>query len=130
MRRLIYGLSGLGDLLLTSTSVKSRNFSLGVALGQGIRLDKVLADRMADQPAIAGDVLMDDVIWPIVDALVSFANQIAPSMGSVIDFKIPIDNIIGPSMELAQTLSQLKSSHKDSPKSTTVFVGNPKGPSV
>ena len=89
-----------------------------------------LADRMADQPAIAGDVLMDDVIWPIVDALVSFANQIAPSMGSVIDFKIPIDNIIGPSMELAQTLSQLKSSHKDSPKSTTVFVGNPKGPSV
>jgi glycerol-3-phosphate dehydrogenase (NAD(P)+) len=29
------GLSGLGDLILTCSSLQSRNFSLGVALGQG-----------------------------------------------------------------------------------------------
>jgi glycerol-3-phosphate dehydrogenase (NAD(P)+) len=29
------GLSGLGDLILTCSSVQSRNFSLGIALGQG-----------------------------------------------------------------------------------------------
>ena len=106
-----------------------------ISLGADTRLNLEspivnLADRMATQPAIAGDVLMDDVIWPIVDALVSFANQIAPSMGTCIDFKIPLDSVMGPSMELASTLSQLKSSQKESPKSTTVFVGNPKGPQV
>src|SRR5205085_12211980 len=29
------GLSGLGDLILTCSSVQSRNFSLGLALGKG-----------------------------------------------------------------------------------------------
>src|SRR5499433_389917 len=33
------GLSGLGDLILTCSSAQSRNFSLGVALGQGCDLD-------------------------------------------------------------------------------------------
>jgi len=33
------GLSGLGDLILTCTSPQSRNFSLGLALGQGHDLD-------------------------------------------------------------------------------------------
>ena len=39
------GLSGLGDLTLTCYSMKSRNFSLGVALGRGKSLDKILAER-------------------------------------------------------------------------------------
>ena len=29
------GLAGLGDLILTATSMMSRNFSLGAALGEG-----------------------------------------------------------------------------------------------
>ncbi len=37
------GLAGLGDLVLTSTSALSRNRSLGVALGQGRKLEEVLA---------------------------------------------------------------------------------------
>ena len=89
-----------------------------------------LADRMATEPAIAGDQLMDNVIWPIVDALVEFGNGIAPSMASVIDFKVPLDNVVGPSSALAAKLSAIKSKQKDAPKSTTVFVGNPKGPAV
>ena len=39
------GLSGLGDLVLTCSSTNSRNFSLGVGLGQGRRAAGLLADR-------------------------------------------------------------------------------------
>jgi glycerol-3-phosphate dehydrogenase (NAD(P)+) len=41
------GLSGLGDLLLTCTGPASRNFSLGLALGQGESLAAILAGRLA-----------------------------------------------------------------------------------
>ncbi len=43
----VMGLSGLGDLLLTCTGPGSRNFSLGVALGQGESLAAILAAREA-----------------------------------------------------------------------------------
>lgn len=36
------GLSGLGDLMLTCSSTKSRNYALGLALGRGKSLDAVL----------------------------------------------------------------------------------------
>jgi len=39
------GLSGLGDLVLTCSSTSSRNFSLGVGLGQGRSAAELLADR-------------------------------------------------------------------------------------
>lgn len=39
------GLSGLGDLVLTCSSTSSRNFSLGVGLGQGKPARDMLADR-------------------------------------------------------------------------------------
>lgn len=35
-----YGLSGLGDLVLTSTSSKSRNRTFGFLLGQGLSLEQ------------------------------------------------------------------------------------------
>jgi len=41
------GLSGLGDLVLTCTAIQSRNFSLGVALGEGQSLEAVLGSRRA-----------------------------------------------------------------------------------
>jgi len=41
----LMGLSGFGDLSLTCNSPQSRNFSLGVALGQGQPLAAVLAGR-------------------------------------------------------------------------------------
>lgn len=43
------GLSGLGDLVLTCSSTNSRNFSLGVGLGQG----RSAADLMADRKTVA-----------------------------------------------------------------------------
>jgi glycerol-3-phosphate dehydrogenase (NAD(P)+) len=47
------GLSGLGDLLLTCTGPASRNFSLGLALGQGEKLAEVLAARSAVTEGVA-----------------------------------------------------------------------------
>ncbi len=41
----LMGLSGLGDLTLTCTSVSSRNHSLGRALGEGRELDEIMAGR-------------------------------------------------------------------------------------
>jgi glycerol-3-phosphate dehydrogenase (NAD(P)+) len=41
----LMGLSGLGDLVLTCTSLQSRNHSLGVALGEGRALADILAER-------------------------------------------------------------------------------------
>ena len=39
------GLSGVGDMMLTCSSEQSRNFSLGLALGQGQRLSDIMASR-------------------------------------------------------------------------------------
>jgi len=39
------GLSGLGDLVLTCSSISSRNFSLGKGLGEGRAAAELLADR-------------------------------------------------------------------------------------
>jgi glycerol-3-phosphate dehydrogenase (NAD(P)+) len=36
----VFGLSGLGDLILTCSSPQSRNFSFGIALGQGRAVDE------------------------------------------------------------------------------------------
>jgi glycerol-3-phosphate dehydrogenase (NAD(P)+) len=41
----LVGLSGLGDLVLTCTGAQSRNYSLGVALGQGRALAAILGER-------------------------------------------------------------------------------------
>ena len=41
-----YGLSGLGDLVLTCTGSLSRNYSVGLKLGQGEMLDNILKDTI------------------------------------------------------------------------------------
>jgi glycerol-3-phosphate dehydrogenase (NAD(P)+) len=41
----LMGLSGLGDLVLTCTALQSRNHSLGVALGEGQALARILTGR-------------------------------------------------------------------------------------
>ena len=104
-----------------------------ISMGADIRMNLEspivnLADRMATQPALGGDITMD-LIDKLLSSLITFANGIAPSMASVISFKVPIDNIIGPSMTLVSELQTLKT-RMDEPKSRTVFVGNPNGPFI
>jgi glycerol-3-phosphate dehydrogenase (NAD(P)+) len=41
----LMGLSGFGDVVLTCSSLQSRNMSLGYALGEGKSLDEILASR-------------------------------------------------------------------------------------
>ena len=41
----IFGLSGVGDILLTCTSELSRNFSLGKAIGQGSELKNIISNK-------------------------------------------------------------------------------------
>ena len=41
----LMGLSGIGDLTLTCNGSQSRNMSLGIALGEGRKLEDVLAER-------------------------------------------------------------------------------------
>ena len=48
-RETLAGLSGLGDLVLTCSSTASRNFSLGLGLGQG----RVTAELMSDRRTVA-----------------------------------------------------------------------------
>lgn len=43
----VMGLSGVGDLVLTCSSLQSRNMSLGYGLGQGKSLDEILGPRRA-----------------------------------------------------------------------------------
>jgi len=74
-RDTLAGLSGLGDLVLTCTSTNSRNYSLGVGLGQGRKADELLADRRTvaegafTAPVLARLARGKGVDMPIVDAV-------------------------------------------------------------
>jgi glycerol-3-phosphate dehydrogenase (NAD(P)+) len=74
-RETLAGLSGLGDLVLTCTSTSSRNYSLGVGLGQGRPAAELLGDRRTvaegafTAPVLARLAREKAVDMPIVDAV-------------------------------------------------------------
>ena len=74
-RETLAGLSGLGDLVLTCSSTSSRNYSLGVGLGQGKAAEDLLADRKTvAEGAFTASVLArlareKGVDMPIVDTV-------------------------------------------------------------
>ena len=69
------GLSGLGDLVLTCTGASSRNYSLGLALGRGERLDAILASRstvaegVETAPALAARAAALGVGVPVIEVV-------------------------------------------------------------
>ncbi|MFT4097531.1 MAG: NAD(P)H-dependent glycerol-3-phosphate dehydrogenase [Rhodoblastus sp.] len=74
----LMGLSGLGDLVLTCSSLQSRNFAFGHALGRGLPLADAGGGKLAEgaftaralvELAVARDVEMP--ISAVVDAIVS-----------------------------------------------------------
>lgn len=71
----LVGLSGLGDLVLTCSSIRSRNFSLGVGLGRGARAADLLGDRRTvaegayTAPVLLAAAAQAQVEMPIVAAV-------------------------------------------------------------
>jgi glycerol-3-phosphate dehydrogenase (NAD(P)+) len=64
------GLSGLGDLILTCSSLQSRNFSLGIALGRGERPMKgKLAEGEFTAPVLIELAASKDVDMPVSNAV-------------------------------------------------------------
>ncbi|HEX2553539.1 MAG TPA: NAD(P)H-dependent glycerol-3-phosphate dehydrogenase [Microvirga sp.] len=56
-RETLMGLSGLGDLVLTASSVQSRNFAFGERLGRGIPLGEAAGGKLAEG-ALTASVLV------------------------------------------------------------------------
>ncbi len=70
------GLSGIGDLVLTCTGSLSRNRTVGIALGQGRRLDKILgslggkvAEGIRTTPAALGLARQHGIEMPITEQM-------------------------------------------------------------
>ena len=84
------GLSGLGDLVLTCTSTQARNYSLGLALGQGMTLEDVLGNRRSvaegvhTAAAAVGLATQLEIEMPIARGIDAILNRGA-RVGDVID---------------------------------------------
>jgi glycerol-3-phosphate dehydrogenase (NAD(P)+) len=69
------GLSGLGDLVLTCSSTSSRNFSLGVGIGEGRPAASMMADRRTvaegafTAPVLREDARIRGVDMPVTEAV-------------------------------------------------------------
>lgn len=74
-RETLAGLSGLGDLVLTCSSTSSRNYSLGVGIGEGRPAGELMANRKTvaegafTAPVLARVAKAKGVDMPIVDAV-------------------------------------------------------------
>lgn len=83
------GLCGLGDLVLTCSSTSSRNFSLGLALGQGLTAAEALsgknsvAEGAATAPVLADLARRQGVQMPIVEAVARLLEGTAPAAAVV-----------------------------------------------
>ena len=83
-RETLEGLSGLGDLVLTATSMSSRNFSFGVELGRGKSVSELaapgnpLAEGVATAPALVKRARDAGVELPIAEAMADLISGTLP----------------------------------------------------
>ncbi|MEQ8505276.1 MAG: NAD(P)H-dependent glycerol-3-phosphate dehydrogenase [Rhodospirillales bacterium] len=89
----LMGLCGIGDLTLTCNALQSRNFSLGVALGEGRSLDDILAERKAVTEGVysaravielAGRLGVDMPICTAVNAIVNHGKNIDDAINGLL----------------------------------------------
>jgi glycerol-3-phosphate dehydrogenase (NAD(P)+) len=86
------GLSGLGDLVLTCTSTQSRNYSLGVALGEG----RALADILGERNSVAEGVYT-----------ASAATALAASLGVEMPIAAAVDAVLNKGAEINVVIEAL-----------------------
>jgi glycerol-3-phosphate dehydrogenase (NAD(P)+) len=96
------GLCGLGDLVLTCSSIASRNFALGFALGEGQSPDEALAGKItvaegaASAPAVAALALRAGIEMPISAAVAAILDgrvAVREAVGALLSrpFKVEAD---------------------------------------
>ena len=90
----LMGLSGLGDVTLTCNAMQSRNFSLGVALGEG----RALRDVMAERRAVTEGVFS-------AESVVALARQIGVDM----PISRAVDQVVNHGADLGETIQGLLS---------------------
>lgn len=92
-RETLMGLSGLGDLTLTCGAMQSRNYSLGVALGEGQDLDEILSVRRSVAEGVysaaavhhlARKLALDMPITVAVDAVLNHGADIESTVGGLL----------------------------------------------
>ncbi len=85
----LMGMCGIGDLMLTCSSLQSRNFSLGVLLGQGKTLEDILMSRNSVTEGVhTSKALMtlaknNAVEMPICEAVYKCLNENVPVKDAV-----------------------------------------------
>ena len=84
------GLSGMGDLVLTCTGTQSRNYSLGLAIGQG----RTLADILEERNSVAEGVFTACAAVALAEKL-DIDMPIATAVDAVINRGSDIDDMIG-----------------------------------
>ena len=81
MPETLLGLSGIGDVVLTCMSTASRNFTVGLALGEGRTLAEALAGKrsvaegVTSAAAVVARAKIAGVTMPIVEAVDAILNQ-------------------------------------------------------
>jgi glycerol-3-phosphate dehydrogenase (NAD(P)+) len=88
----LMGLSGLGDVTLTCNAMQSRNFSLGVALGEGRSLRDILAERRAVTEGVFS-----------AESVVALARQ----MGVDMPISQAVDQVVNHGADLGETIRGL-----------------------
>ncbi len=86
------GLSGIGDLTLTCNAMQSRNFSLGVALGEGRPIEDVLGERISVAEGV-----------DTAAAIGALANRLSVDA----PICIAVDGILNQGADIDQTISTL-----------------------
>lgn len=90
----LMGLSGLGDLILTASSLQSRNYSLGAALGEGKTLEEILGGRKAVTEGVfsasavvdlAGRLKVDMPICTAVDAVLNHGADLGQTIQALLN---------------------------------------------
>ncbi|WP_439572432.1 NAD(P)H-dependent glycerol-3-phosphate dehydrogenase [Phreatobacter sp.] len=79
----LMGLSGLGDLILSCSSLQSRNFALGHALGEGKALDMVSGRGALAEGALTAEILVETAHAAGID--MPIAQAVDAVLGGLID---------------------------------------------